>query len=117
MRKVDQDRADVMDRVEDVGVCFAIPAFWTGVKTVVRGVVVGGVDEVQRGGPPCVHPDLIGPGGHRREVAGPVVASHPVNTGVGGEDGADGAEDLRVEVGLGDGSDNFVAFVWRITLA
>lgn len=116
MRKVDQDGAGVVDRVEDVGVRFAIPAVCT-VKAVVRGVVVGGVDEVQRGGPLCVNPDLIGPGGHRREVAGPVVASHLVEAGVGAEDVADGAEDLRVEVGLGDGSNNFVTFVWRSTLA
>ena len=106
-----------MDRVEDVGALVSLPAVWTGEATVVRGVVPVAVYEVQRSRPPCVETDLIRPGGHRREVAGRVAASHLVNAAVGGEDRADGVEDLRVEVGLGNCSNDFVAFVCGIALA
>lgn len=100
-----------MDRVEDVGALFSRPAVRTREAAIVRGVVAGGVDEVQLGRPTCAETDLIRPGGHRREVAGRTIASHLVNAGVGGEDGADGVKDLWIEVGLGNRSNNFVAFV------
>ena len=102
-----------MNRVEDIGALSSLPAVWTGKKTIVRGVVANAVDVVQRTGPSCVKTDLVCPAGHRREVARRVDARNLVNAGVGGEDGADYVEHLRLEVGLCNCRDNFVAFVWR----
>jgi hypothetical protein len=65
------------------------------------------VDEVQRSRPTCVETDLVRPGGHRRKVAGRI-GPHLV---VVSEDRADGLEDLRLEVGLGNCGNNFVAWL------
>jgi hypothetical protein len=94
-----------LDRVEDVGTLLPLPAVGAGEEAVVRGVVAGGTDVVQRRGPSVAETDLVRPGGHCREIARRVWA----DLIVGGEDGADGGQDLRVEVRLGDGSDDFVA--------
>ena len=102
-----------MNRVEDIGALISLPAIWTGETTIVRRVIASAVDEVQRSGPSCVETDLVCPAGHSREVAGRVDAPNLVNARVGGEDGADGVEDLRFEVGLCNCRNNFVAFVWR----
>jgi hypothetical protein len=105
LHKVGQYRADVMDSVEDVGTLLPLPAIGAREEAVVRGVVAGGTDVVQWHGPSVAETDLVRPGGHCREIAQRVWADFIV----GGEDGADGGQDLRVEVQLGDGSDDFVA--------
>ena len=61
----------------------------------------------KRRGLSCVETNFVCPGSHRREVAGWIVTSHMVNTGVGGEpgeNGADNVEDLWFEVGQEQGS-------------
>ena len=107
---VGQDRADVVNRVEDVGALFSTPAIWTREAAIARGMVAVAVDEVQRRRPMCVKTDLVRPGGHGRKVAGRG-ALPLVILGVFSEDRADGLEDLRVEVGLGDYGNNFMAWV------
>jgi hypothetical protein len=47
LHKVGQDRADIMDRIEDVDALFFCPAIRTREATIVQGVVASGVDEVQ----------------------------------------------------------------------
>jgi hypothetical protein len=94
-----------MDSVEDIGTLLPLPAVGAGEEAVVWGVVAGGTDVVQRHRPSVAETDLVCPGGHCREIARRVWADFIV----GGEDGADGGQDLRVEVQLGDGSDDFVA--------
>ena len=97
--KVNQDGADVMYGVEDVDALAAHPAVLAGKLAVVRRVVADTFAKVQRGGPRGAI--IVGPGGDGREVA---------RRAVGTEDGADGAQGLWVEVRLGEGRDDFVAF-------
>jgi hypothetical protein len=78
-------------------------------------MVTVAVDEVQRSRPTCVKTDLVRPGGHRRKVAGRV--GYLVTLGVVSEDRADGLEDLRLEVGLGNYGNNFVAWFLYFALA
>jgi hypothetical protein len=123
-----QDRAHVLDRVEDVGAVAARPAIRAGELAVVRRVVAHAFGVVQRGGPVRAEADFVGPGGDGREVARRVavrelparpsvatvatVASTATTTTTtfGIEDGADAGQDLWVEVRLCEGSDDFVAF-------
>ena len=121
MHKVDQDRADVLDRVEDVDPVLSVPAARAREEAVVRRVITDGTDIVQRRGPARVETDLVSPGGHRREVARRVVSglvtttttttttATATATRVREENGADGVQDLGVEVRLGDGGDDLVA--------
>jgi len=123
--KVGQDGADILYGVEDVGAIGARPAVRAGELAAVRQVVADAFGVVQWGGPACAEADLVGPSGDGREVAGRVaVRSRRLSVistvaaaiaraiAVGTEDGADGGQDLWVEVRLGEGSDDFVAF-WR----
>ena len=111
--KVGQEGGDVLDGVEDVGALFARPAVRAGELAAVRRVVADALGVVQRGGPARAEADLVGPGGDGREVARRVAAAAVARAiAVGTEDGADGGQDLWVEVRLGEGSDDFVAF-WR----
>ena len=116
-----QDGADVLYGVEDVGAIGARPAVRAGELAVVRRVVAHAFGVVQWGGPVRAEADLVGPGGDGREVARrvavrerrPSVSCSSAAAGaiaVRTEDGADGGQDLRVEVRLGEGSDDFVAF-------
>jgi len=102
--KVGQDGADVPYGVEGVDALATHPAVRAGELAVVGRVVADAFGEVQRGGPRSAV--VVGPGGDRREVARRVAAAITVGT----EDGADGAQDLWVEVRLGEGGDDFVAF-------
>ena len=98
--KVDQDGGDVLYGVEDVDALAAHPAVLAGKLAVVRRVVADAFAEVQRGGPRGAI--IVGPGGDRREVA---------RCAVGGtEEGANGAQGPWVEVRLGEGRDDSVAF-------
>ena len=120
--KVGQDGADVLYGVEDVGALGARPAVRAGELAVVGRVVVDAFGVVQRGRPARAEADFVGPGGDRREVArrrGAVrslllVSADAIAVGI--EDGADGAQDLWVEVRLGEGSDDFVAFCMRCSV-
>ena len=108
--KVGQDGADVVYGVEDVGELGARPAVRAGELAVVRRVVAHAFGVVQRGGPVRAEADLVGPGGDRREVARRV----GVDIAVGTEDGADGVQCSWVEVRLGEGGDDFVAFFFEV---
>lgn len=99
-----------MDRVEDVGALFSAPAVWTREAAIVRGMITVAVDKVQRCRPMCVKTDLVRPGGHRREVAGRRAARGRLRLVILSEDRADRLEDLRVEVRLGNYSNNFMAW-------
>jgi len=95
-----QDRRDVVDGVENVGEVFALPTVWARKETVAGWKIANATDVMQRRGPPSVEADLVGPGGHAREVAWRRVWETlrvPVER-IGPEDGADGVEDIWVEV-------------------
>ena len=100
--KVGQDGADVPYGVEGVDALATHPAVRAGELAVVGWVVADAFGEVQRSGPRSAV--VVGPGGDRREVARRVAIA------VGTEDGADGAQDFWVEVRLGEGGDDPVAF-------
>jgi len=114
--KVGQDGADVLDGVEDVGALGTGPAVRAGELAVVGRVVADAFGEVQWGGPVRAPADVVGPGGDGREVARRVaVHSRPFfpaadTIALRTEDGADGGQGSWVEVRLGEGSDDFVAF-------
>ena len=108
--KVGEDRRDVLDGVEDVAARISFPAVRTGEETVVRGVVAGSADVVQRRRPPHVVAVLVGPGGHGRKVARWVAVGADHRVTIGREDGTDGVEDIWAEVRLGDGRDYLMAF-------
>jgi len=101
LSKVGQDRADIMDRVEDIGALFSLPALWTREAALARGMVTLAVDVVQRSRPTFVDTDLVRPDGNRRKVAGRVGPSL-VALLVLSKDGADGLEDVRLEERLSD---------------
>ena len=93
--KVGQDRRDVLDGVEHVTARMPCPTVSAGEETVVRWVVARGADVVQWCGPPGAETDLVGPGGHGREVARCADANARVC--IGCENGTDGVEGLGVE--------------------
>ena len=66
---------------------------------------------MQRCRPTCVKTDLVRPCSHRRKQAGRG-APRRLRLVILSEDGADALEDLRLEVGLGDYGDDFVAWFW-----
>ena len=108
--KVGQDGTDVPYGVEGVDALATHPAVRAGELAVVGRVVADAFGKVQWGGPGSAV--FIGPGGDRRKVARRVAAAATI--AVGTEDGADGAQDLWVEVRLGEGGDDFVAFCMTV---
>jgi len=123
--KVGQDGADILYGVEDVGMIGTRPAVHAGELAAVQQVVTDAFGVVQWGGPACVEADLVSPSGNGRKIAGYItVCSRRLSVistiaaaiaraiAVRTEDGADRGQDLWVEVRLGEGSNDFVAF-WR----